>query len=188
MSRCSCPILGSVSSKPRQYLHSVMLAVIGGWGSRGSLKSVEAFSICNNTWSSLFEMPDSRSGCGAAVVGGKVYVVGGMDRNRDSMSSVYIYDPSVDTWTSSIPSMQSERSYLGVSVLNDCIYAVGGNREGEEVNTAEVLDMTEGRTQEWRNISNMSTKQQPASPRKVKDKLQNIFIGFQILTLSLKWR
>ena len=85
-----CHVLGSVSSKEKQYLHSVMLAVIGGWGSHGSLKSVEAFSICNNTWSSLCEMPDSRSGCGAAVVGGKVYVVGGMDRNRDSMSSVYI--------------------------------------------------------------------------------------------------
>ena len=44
-------------------------------------------------------------------------------------------------------------------MLNDRIYAVGGfNREEGRLNTAEVLDMTVGGTQEWRNISNMNTR------------------------------
>ena len=150
----SSPSLGSLSSKPRQYLDNGMLVVIGGgFGD----KTVEGFSFEDNTWSSLCEMPDSRSYCGGAVVRDKVYVVGGRGRNGDS-NSVCMYDPSMNTWTSSIPSMQSERCGLGVAVLNDCIYAVGGwNREEGTLNTAEVLDMTEGGTQEWRNIARMNT-------------------------------
>ena len=148
---------GSLCSKPRQYLPNTML-VIGGWNGSNILQSVECFDFKVNQWSALCEMPDSRSYCGGAVVRDKVYVVGGRDRNGVS-NSVCMYDPSMNTWTSSIPSMQSEREGLGVAVLNDCIYAVGGrNREEGSLNTAEVLDMTEGGTQEWRNISSMNTR------------------------------
>ena len=151
--------LGSLySSKPRQYLPNTMV-VMGGWSGGNSLQSVECFDFKKNQWSALCEMPDSRYHCGGAVVGGKVYVVGGLDRNRDTTNSVYMYDPSVDTWNSSIPSMKSKRQCPGVAVLNDRIYAVGGfNREERMLNTAEVLDMTVGGTQEGRNIANMNTK------------------------------
>ena len=120
--------LGSPCSKPRQYLPNAML-VIGGRSGSNSLQSVECFDFKVNQWSALCEMPDSRYGCGGAVVGGKVYVVGGRDRNGDSTNSVFMYDPSVDSWSSSIPSMQSKRSYLGVAVLNDRLYAIGGFNE-----------------------------------------------------------
>ena len=154
----SSPSLGSLCSKPRQYLPNVMLA-IGGRSKRWNrLQSVECFHFEENRWSELCEMSDSRDGCGGAVVGGKVYVVGGWDWNGYSRS-VYMYDPSVDTWTSSIPSMQSERWNLGVAVLNDRIYAVGGmNSVGGYLNTAEVLDLAVGGTQEWRNIADMNTR------------------------------
>merc|ERR1719334_2014144 len=80
----------------------------------------------------------------------------------ETANSVYMYDPCVDTWSSSIPSMQSTRCGLGVAVLNDRIYAVGGMKTfGDEdgcLETAEVLDMTEGGTQEWRNIASLNNK------------------------------
>merc|ERR1712126_38902 len=44
---------------------------------------------------------------------------------------------------------------------NDRIYAVGGRkdiREEEILRTAEVLDLTMGGTQEWRNIASMNTR------------------------------
>ena len=102
-----------------------MLAVFGGHTGSDCLQTAEAYSFSTNSWSSLCEMPDCRSYCGAAVVGGKVYVVGGMDRNG-STNSVYMYDPNVDSWSSSIPSMQSKRNGMGVAVLNNRIYAIGG--------------------------------------------------------------
>jgi len=157
----SCTRLGSLSTKPRQYLN-VKLMVIGGTDRYNELQSVEGFDIGKNTWSSLCEMPDSRSLCGAAVVKDKVYVVGGKDSNGHSTDSVYMYDPSLDTWTSSIPRMQSQRCDLGVAVLNDRIYAVGGVGSGgfyqdETSDTAEVLDLSQEGTQEWKDIANMNT-------------------------------
>ena len=71
-----------------------------------------------------------------------MYVVEGKDGNG-STNSVYMYDPNLDSWSSSSPSMKSKRSELGVAMLNDRIYAIeGGNSEEGELNTAEVLDLT----------------------------------------------
>jgi kelch-like protein 2/3 len=76
--------------------------------------------------------------------------------------------------------MEARRSTLGVAVLNDCIYAVGGFDGSTGLNSAEVLDLSvaspmmqyvagylEGphlqsdpnrRRREWRPIANMSTR------------------------------
>merc|ERR1719228_2078489 len=163
----STPSLGSLSSEPRQYLRSVMPVVMGGLyytnGRRTGLWSVEGLDISTNTWSSLRGMPGKRYHCGAAVVGHKVYVMGGLDNNGYSRS-VCMYDPSENIWSDFTPSMREKRYDLGVAALNDKIYAVGGenmeagwNGSSGKLNTAEVLDLTEGGTQEWRNIANMNT-------------------------------
>uniref|UniRef100_A0A2S2NJK6 Ring canal kelch n=1 Tax=Schizaphis graminum TaxID=13262 RepID=A0A2S2NJK6_SCHGA len=47
------------------------------------------------------------------------------------------------------------RYNLGVGVLNNCIYAVGGSNGIGSLNSAEVFDVS---IKEWRMISNMSTK------------------------------
>jgi len=153
----SSPSLGSVS-KSRLFLNNIIMAVMGGQRDNDRLQSVEAFSFRTNRWSSLCEMPDGRSHCGAAVVGGKVYVVGGMDYYGYGTNSVCMYDPNVDIWNSSIPSMQSERIGLGVAVLDKRIYAIGGvNREEGRLRSAEVLDLTVEGTQEWKYIASMNT-------------------------------
>merc|ERR1712126_140972 len=91
-----------------------------------------------------------------------------MDKNIESMNSVYIYDPNVDTWSSSIPSMQSERYGLEVAMLNYRIYSIREfNREEGGLNTIEVLDLTIRGTQEWRNIASMNTRR--------------IYVGFRVL-------
>ena len=68
-----------------------------------------------------------------------------------------MYDPTSDSW-SSIASMEARRSTLGVAVMNDHIYAVGGFDGSCGLNTAEVLDMTVSGTHEWRTIASMSTR------------------------------
>jgi kelch-like protein 2/3 len=71
--------------------------------------------------------------------------------------TVDMYDPTADSW-SSIASMEARRSTLGVAVMNDHIYAVGGFDGSCGLNTAEVLDMTVSGTHEWRTIACMSTR------------------------------
>lgn len=55
---------------------------------------------------------------------GHVYAVGGFNGSL-RVGTVDVYDSVKDQWTS-IASMRERRSTLGVAVLNDLLYAVGG--------------------------------------------------------------
>ena len=46
------------------------------------------------------------------------------------------YDPKVNQWILVSP-MQTRRKHLGVAVLDETIYAVGGRDEHSELNTVE---------------------------------------------------
>ena len=58
------------------------------------------------------------------MINGQVFVVGGFSGSL-RVRTVDAYDPVKDTWVS-CPSMKARRSTLGVALLNDLIYAVGG--------------------------------------------------------------
>ncbi|XP_016662340.1 ring canal kelch homolog [Acyrthosiphon pisum] len=47
------------------------------------------------------------------------------------------------------------RKLLGVGVLDDCIYAVGGGDIKNPLNSVEVFDVS---IQKWRLVASMSTK------------------------------
>lgn len=57
-----------------------------------------------------------RSAVGAAVLGNKIYVVGGYDGNS-SLNSVECYDPEMNQWKF-VASMSTLRSAAGVTALN----------------------------------------------------------------------
>lgn len=53
------------------------------------------------------------------------------------MRLVECYSPSCKEWKT-LPSMKVARAYVGVAVLDSCIYAVGGwNEESGALNTVE---------------------------------------------------
>ncbi len=58
------------------------------------------------------------------IVPDKLFAVGGCDGNF-SLDSVEIYDPILDEWRLG-PTMTIPRSTVGVAVLNDRLYAIGG--------------------------------------------------------------
>lgn len=70
------------------------------------------------------------------------------------MRTVDVYDPAVDSWLTCV-NMESRRSTLGVAVLNNCMYAVGGFDGSSGLNSAEVYDPC---TRVWRPIAPMSTR------------------------------
>ena len=53
-------------------------------------------------------------------------------------SSVEVYDPSTDQW-SAAPSMSTAREGLGVDVLNEKLYAVGGYDGNNVLASVEVF-------------------------------------------------
>ncbi|XP_054088023.1 influenza virus NS1A-binding protein homolog A-like [Zeugodacus cucurbitae] len=64
-----------------------------------------------------------RAGAGAAVLDGKLYVIGGF--NRAHLRSVERYDPKKNSWTQ-CAEMNEARGWPGVAVHNGHIYAIGG--------------------------------------------------------------
>jgi N-acetylneuraminic acid mutarotase len=94
---------------------------IGGENARG----VEEFDPATNTWTTKpSRMPHPRHQSAAVVVDDKIYVMGGRD-DSGIISTVDVYDPSFDTWTT-VASLPTTRLLLGAAVVDNTIYAVGG--------------------------------------------------------------
>ena len=79
---------------------------------------VSASSATENTWEVKAPMPGPVEGGKAAVVNGKIYVIGG--------SANYEYDPVKDTWTAKKP-MPTPRQWFGIAVCQNKIFTFGGS-------------------------------------------------------------
>jgi N-acetylneuraminic acid mutarotase len=62
---------------------------------------------------------------GAAVVGGKIYVIGGYIIGSGPVATVYEYDPAANRWNVR-KSMPTARGALAVGVFGERIHAIGG--------------------------------------------------------------
>ncbi len=81
-----------------------IIYVVGGWvGGDTFLRNVDAYNIATNTWSPRRTLPAPRANVnGVSVIGGKLYVSGGVGPIGDFPSgvsrSLYVYDPKANTW------------------------------------------------------------------------------------------
>uniref|UniRef100_A0A1A9W0K6 BTB domain-containing protein n=1 Tax=Glossina brevipalpis TaxID=37001 RepID=A0A1A9W0K6_9MUSC len=129
-----------------------ILLVIGGQAPK-AIRSVECYDLREEKWYQAAEMPNRRCRAGLAVLGDKVYAVGGFNGSL-RVRTVDVYDPATDQWSTS-NSMEARRSTLGVAVLNGCIYAVGGFDGTTGLCSAEMFDP---KNEVWRFIASMSTR------------------------------
>ncbi|MBX3301178.1 MAG: hypothetical protein KF693_03080 [Nitrospira sp.] len=77
-------------------------------------------------------MPTKRTEVAAAVLNGKIYVVGGFEKpslgnvmNFAITPSVEVYDPAMDRWTSKAP-LPVGLHHVGISVVEERLYVIGG--------------------------------------------------------------
>jgi N-acetylneuraminic acid mutarotase len=98
----------------------------GGWASNVSMN--EIYDIATDTWSTGAPMPTARSGLGAAVIDGKVYVIGG-EGWVDQLGGVFCtneaYDPTRNSWVEKTP-MPAARHGFAKGVLDGKLFAVSG--------------------------------------------------------------
>jgi N-acetylneuraminic acid mutarotase len=88
-------------------------------------------------WVSRASMPVASRSFGAAVVDGKVYVIGG--KNAGNYLHVNEeYDPATDTWTTRA-SMPTPRYYLAVAVYQNKIYCIGGSNGTDPITGADTV-------------------------------------------------
>jgi N-acetylneuraminic acid mutarotase len=76
------------------------------------------------TWTMKTPMPTARAEMAAAVVGGKLYAIGG-NIGGTAVPHNTEYDPATDTWRQRTP-MPIARDHIGIAAVNGKIYTFGG--------------------------------------------------------------
>ena len=138
------------------------------------LSTVEVYDTQNNSWQRLTDMPTPRLSSEAAVVDGKIYVVGGFSWigipgvDIKMLNVVEVYDPQTDTWSRK-QDMPTPRRYFGTGVVAGKIYAIGGENVFEEpqrLNQMEVYNPVNGT---WTKRAKMPTRRDDVKAAVVRD-------------------
>jgi len=112
------------------------------------------FSLPDGTWSSRTPAPTPGYGLAVAVVGTRIYAIGGQ-MGGTTLNRVEEYDPVNDTWQSRT-SMPTARELLAVAVVNNRIYAIGGGVGGSTV-TYDTVEEYDPVTDTWTTKAPMPT-------------------------------
>ncbi|KAJ8000474.1 hypothetical protein DPEC_G00180490 [Dallia pectoralis] len=130
------------------------LYAVGGRDGSACLSSVECFDPHINRWSCCAPMSKRRGGVGVATWNSFLYAIGGHDAPASSLSSrlsdcVERYDPQTDVWTG-VASMSISRDAVGVCLLGDRLYAVGGYDGTVYLSAVEAY---EPQTNKWAQVA-----------------------------------
>lgn len=137
------------------------LHLVGGWNvsnsASASLTRHDRLAAGAATWTSAAPLATARNAAGAAVLGGRLYVVGGRSpgiraNDQTSLASTEVYDPATDSWSAGVP-LPTARGSLGVAALGGRLYALGGeSTPGTVSNAVERFDAT---TNTWSTLPAM---------------------------------
>lgn len=95
----------------------------------------EALDIRSGRWRRIADAPSARNSAAAAVIEGKIYVVGGrqMVKQADgrerpvNLATLEVYDPATDRWETRSP-MPLAQGGLAAAALDGKLYAFGGEQ------------------------------------------------------------
>ena len=120
--------------------------------------------LVENYWSTKTPLPQTAGGLSAAVVNGKIHVIGG--------SVHYVYDPVTDDWTTKEP-MPTGRQYFGIAVYQNKIYTIGGGLWDQDIGwiTSNVTEVYDPMTDSWENKTPMPTSRMSLSANEVDGKI-----------------
>jgi len=103
--------------------------VIGGETDDGYTGANEVYDPLTDTWETRTSMPTVRADLSANVVDEKIYLISGTETYGygawpRGINVTEVYDPATDSCTAT--SMPTPRLSLGVAVVDDILYAIGG--------------------------------------------------------------
>jgi len=139
-------------------LHNKLYA-LGGRDGSACLRSVESYDPHTNKWSTVANMCKRRGGVAVGVVNGFLYAVGGHDApavsnpQQSRFNCMERYDPSTDTWTM-VASLSVGRDAIGVCVLGEKLFAVGGYDGAAYLSLVEAYDSREN---VWKEVASLNT-------------------------------
>ena len=138
------------------------------------ISTVEVYDTQNNSWQRLTDMPTPRLLSGAAVVAGKIYVVGGYSWigipgvDIKMLKVVEVYDPQTDTWSRK-QDMSTPRRQFGTGVVAGKIYAIGGENVFEEPQRLNQMEVYDPVSDTWAKRADMPTRRDDVKAAVVRD-------------------
>src|SRR5919198_1625612 len=139
-------IIGIVIVGIGSFLYSLQPA---SYGTSAPLPSTQQY-----IWMKGSPMPTPRFEVSVEALDGKVYVVGGTDRNGDLTDIVEVYDPQTDEW-STAASTPEPLDHTGLAAYNGKLYLVGGFKDGRT--PTDTLFIYDPKTDKWEEGSSMPT-------------------------------
>ncbi|OGA41511.1 MAG: hypothetical protein A3G24_00530 [Betaproteobacteria bacterium RIFCSPLOWO2_12_FULL_62_13] len=113
------------------------------------------YDPAKDAWKALAPLPTKRGSPNAAVVGGKIYVIGGAGlhpgsketavhpaRPHRALGTNEVYDPATNKWETRSP-MPTARNHAAVGVVNNKIYIIGGRIGAAFITRASNTDVVE---------------------------------------------
>ena len=147
----SWQVFGSPLLSPREHHGAAVLGktlhLFGGRWKERNLETVEIYDSIAGLWQSRAPMPTARSGISAAVVAGKIHVIGGEDlQNGCVFNSHEVYDPLSDSWQIAPPAPTGRHGLGAVGIGNRLLVFGGARRPGimtplAVTSTVEVLTL-----------------------------------------------
>jgi N-acetylneuraminic acid mutarotase len=109
-------------------------------------------------WRTQATLDTPRDDFGTVVVGGRIWVVGGMTGERaHKLASVEVYDPRANSWSAG-PTMPVGRSSVGAARVGDVVYVIGGSAQsGDRVQVSDATAALDTRTRTWTRLPPMPT-------------------------------
>ena len=136
------------------------LYVIGGYTQSGltvwhPVATVYAYDPATDSWAERATMPTARGALSVTVHEGKLYAIGGYDRNANS-AAVEVYDPERNTWTSRAP-LPTPRDHLAAATVSGKVYAIGGRLNGDYHRNLSVTELYDPVTNRWARAADLPT-------------------------------
>jgi N-acetylneuraminic acid mutarotase len=148
--------------------------------------AVHCVLAAEDFWATKTSMP-TENGIQAAVVNGKIYVIGGS--NNYTSNPLYEYDPTTDSWATKNP-VPTPRDNFAVAACQNKIYVIGGTSGWSSSSSTIKTGLNEvydPETDSWETKTSMPTKRYHMGANAVDGKIYVIGgkTGGQYTTVAL---
>ena len=118
-----------------------------GISGEGGTQNAWEWDPVADSWRALANIPVKRCSAIAEQVGGKIYLIGGLEPMENGLGTRVtglnqMYDPAADTWTNRSP-MPTTRNHAFSGAVNGKIYVIGGRLGAGNIPATTNVDVVE---------------------------------------------
>jgi len=122
----------------------------GGIANNTAIANAYKYSPATNTWTPIASLPAPRGWFSGTTDGTYIYLLGGVDQNFTTTSTLWRYDPVSNTYNTSLPSYTIPTYFHACAYLNGKVYRIAGRAIGTDYHV-EVYNIA---TNSWSMAAN----------------------------------